>query len=74
LFVASHRGGAVAATLYSLVETCRQNNVEPKAYLADVLQRISTHPNSRIDELLPYHWKPPGKTKDVVLIDGQKAA
>ena len=54
LFVASNRGGGAAATLYSLVETCRQNGIDPKAYLADALQRISTHPNSRINELLPY--------------------
>jgi transposase len=63
LFVASHRGGETAAILYSLVETCRQNGIEPRAYLADVLQRVSTHPNTRIHELLPYNWTPPGKTQ-----------
>jgi len=74
LFVASKRGGIAAATLYSIVETCRQNSVDPKAYLADVLQRISTHPHSRINELLPYYWQPPLSTKDVALKDGQKVA
>jgi len=74
LFVASNRGGSAAATLYSLVETCRQNGIDSKAYLADVLQRISTHPNSRINELLPYHWKPPINTGEVDLMDSQKAA
>jgi transposase len=74
LFVASNQGGTVAATLYSLVETCRQNGVDPKVYLADVLQRISTHPNARIDELLPYYWEPLSKTTVVALKDSQKAA
>jgi transposase len=74
LFVASNRGGASAATVYSLIETCRQNGIDSKAYLADVLQRISTHPQSRINELLPYYWEPPGKTNDVALKNNQKAA
>ncbi|MCX7352468.1 MAG: transposase domain-containing protein, partial [Proteobacteria bacterium] len=63
LFVASHRGGETAAIFYSLVETCRQNGIEPRSYLADVLQRVSTHPNARINELLPYNWTPPVKTQ-----------
>jgi hypothetical protein len=37
-------------------ESC---DVDPVAYLRDVLLRIDTHPASRIDELLPDHWKPP---------------
>jgi transposase len=74
LFVASNRGGGAAATVYSLIETCRQNGIDSKAYLADVLQRISTHPQSRINELLPYYWEPPGKTNDVALKNNQKAA
>ncbi|MBL8676202.1 MAG: transposase domain-containing protein [Alphaproteobacteria bacterium] len=44
--------------MYTLVETCKQNKVDPYHYLADVLERILTHPNSRIKELLPYNWKP----------------
>jgi transposase len=74
LFVASQRGGVAAATVYSIVETCRQNGIDPKAYLSDVLQRLSTHPHSRINELLPYYWKPPLDTGDVVLNDGQNVA
>lgn len=74
LFVASNRGGLAAAIAYTLVETCRQNDVDPEVYLADVLQRISTHPNARIHELLPYHWKPPINTGDMASVDGQKAA
>lgn len=59
LFMGSVKGGKAAAIIYSLIETCKQNGVDPVAYLADVLGRIPTHPNKRIQELLPYHWKPP---------------
>nr|BDT35630.1 transposase domain-containing protein [Myxococcus sp. MH1] len=37
--------------------TCEANGVNPEAYLADVLLRVQTHPNSRIAELLPHEWK-----------------
>lgn len=57
LFCGSDRGGESAATLYSLVATCKRHGVEPWAYFADVLERISTHPASRIEELLPDRWK-----------------
>ena len=56
LFVGNHKGGQAAATIYSLIETCKPHNVNSWAYLKDVLSRISTHPNLRIEELLPYNW------------------
>lgn len=59
MFMGSVRGGKAAAIIYSLIETCKQNDVDPVAYFADVLARIPTHPNKRIHELLPYNWKPP---------------
>jgi len=59
MFMGSVRGGRAAAIIYSLIETCKQNDVDPVAYFADVLARIPTHPNKRIHELLPYHWKSP---------------
>lgn len=59
LFMGSVRGGRAAAIIYSLIETCKQNDVDPVAYLADVLERIPTHPNRLIKELLPYNWKSP---------------
>ena len=58
LFAASERGGRVAATLYSLVGTCKLNHIEPYAYLKDVLQRLPSHPVNRLAELLPFNWKP----------------
>lgn len=58
LFAGSDGGGERAALVYSLVETCRLNGIEPFAYLCDVIGRIAEHPISRIRELLPYHWTP----------------
>jgi transposase len=58
LFAGSDQGAKTAATLMSLCTTCKDLGAEPFAYLRDVLQRVSTHPNSRIEELLPDRWKP----------------
>jgi len=57
LFAGSERGGQAAATLYTLIESCRRAGIDPHAYLADVLVRVSSHPASRIDELTPARWK-----------------
>lgn len=59
LFVGHDEAGENIAGLYSLVATCEANGVDPQAYLTDVLPRLSTHPQSRIDELLPHRWAPP---------------
>jgi transposase len=56
LFAGSMRGGRAAATIYTLVESCKRASVDVLAYLADVLVRVATHPASRIDELLPMNW------------------
>jgi hypothetical protein len=43
----------------SLIETARLNNIEPWAYIKDILERITNgHPASRIDDLLPWNWTP----------------
>ena len=57
LFVGGQQGGEMLAIFYSVIETCRENCVNPVTYLADVLARIPTHPNKRIEELLPHNWK-----------------
>jgi transposase len=62
LFAGSDEGGRTAATLMSLCMTCKDLGVEPFAYLRDMLDRVSTHPNSRIEELLPDRWKPAEST------------
>jgi transposase len=58
LHLGSERGGRTAAVLMSLVESCRRCGVEPFAYIRDLLVRVSTHPASRIAELLPDVWQP----------------
>jgi hypothetical protein len=57
LFAGSDRGGQRAATIYSLIATAKMNDVDPQAWLADVLARIAEHPAHRIDELLPWNWQ-----------------
>ena len=57
LFAGSDRGGRRAAAMYSLIVTAKLNDVDPQAWLADVLARVAAHPNSRIDELLPWNWR-----------------
>jgi transposase len=57
LFVGSPQGGDKAALLFSLVTSCQRIGIEPWAYLKDVIDRVSTHPMSRVDELTPLGWK-----------------
>ena len=57
LFAGSDRGGMRAAAMYSLIVTAKMNNIDPQAWLADVLARIASHPASRLDELLPWNWR-----------------
>jgi transposase len=57
LFCGSDRGGERAAAMYSLIVTAKMNDVDPQAWLADVLARIAAHPAHRLDELLPWNWK-----------------
>jgi len=57
LFAGSDRGGQRAAAMYSLIVTAKMNDVDPQAWLADVLARIAEHPARRLDELLPWNWR-----------------
>jgi transposase len=56
LFCGSDRGGQRAAVMYSLIVTAKMNDVDPQAWLADVLARIAGHPVQRLDDLLPWNW------------------
>jgi transposase len=58
LFAGNDAGGVKAATLYSILSTCKRHDVNPEAYLKDVLDLVSTHPAAKIDDLLPDRWKP----------------
>jgi len=57
LFAGSDRGGQRAAIMYSLIVTAKMNDIDPQAWLADVLARIADHPAHRLDELLPWSWR-----------------
>jgi len=57
LFAGSDRGGQRAAFMYSLIVTAKLNDIDPQAWLADVLARIADHPAQKLDELLPWNWK-----------------
>jgi hypothetical protein len=59
LFAGSDRGGERAAFIYSLIVTAKMNDIDPQAWLADVLRRINDHLASQLHELLPWHWKKP---------------
>ena len=56
LFAGSDRGGERAAVMLTLIQTCRLHDVDPQAWLADVLARINDHAIHRLDELLPWNW------------------
>lgn len=58
LFAGSLRGGQRAAAIMSLIQSARLNGHDPYAYLKDVLERLPTHKNSQIGELLPHRWTP----------------
>jgi transposase len=65
LFCGSDRGGQRAAVMYSLIVTAKMNDVDPQAWLADILARIADHPAQQIDELLPWNWRAPSPAKDI---------
>jgi transposase len=57
LFAGSDRGGERAAFMYGLIITAKLSDVDPQAWLADVLTRINDLPQTRLHELLPWNWK-----------------
>ena len=66
LFAGSNRGGEHWAVIASLIETCKLIGVEPHAYLADIITRIvDGHPQSRLDQLLPWAYPPAATLKAV---------
>ena len=58
LFAGSSRGAERAAAMATLIQTAKLNDVDPQAWLADVLARIAEHPIHRLDDLLPWNWCP----------------
>ena len=57
LFAGSERGADRAALMYTLIQTAKLNDIDPQAWLADVLARIADMPRSRLGELLPWNWR-----------------
>ncbi len=57
LFAGSDRGGQRAAVMYSLIVSAKLNDVDPQGWMAYALANIATHPTSRLDELVPWHWR-----------------
>lgn len=58
LFAGSERGGDRAAFVYSLIVTAKMNDIDPQAWLADVLARLPSTTASRVPDLLPWNWQP----------------
>jgi transposase len=56
-FAGSDEGGRRAAAIYTLIATAKLNDVDPQAWLADMLARLPDHPAKRIHELLPWNWR-----------------
>ena len=54
----SEGGGKSAAIAYTLIETAKQNDVDPQAWLTDLLSRIADHKITKLDELMPWHYSP----------------
>ena len=57
LFAGSERGAERAAVVATLITTAKLNDIDPQAWLADVLARINDHAIHRLDQLLPWNWK-----------------
>jgi transposase len=55
-FLGSDSGGDRAAIVFTLIQSCKLNGVNPEAYLADLIGRVGDHPASRLDQLLPWNW------------------
>jgi transposase len=58
LFAGSERGADRAAVMATLITTAKLNDVDPQAWLADVLGRIADHTTQDLDQLLPWNWTP----------------
>ena len=58
MFAGSDNGGERAAAIYTLIESAKLNNINPQAWLTDVLKRVADHPINKIDDLLPWKFEP----------------
>ena len=58
MFAGSHRGGELAAIIYSFMATCKLQKIDPAKWLDDVLRRIPNQSGDKLIELLPQFWMP----------------
>lgn len=57
-FAGSDSGSERAAAIYTLIGSAKLNDIDPWAWLADILARLPDHAARRVDELLPWNWRP----------------
>ena len=57
MYAGTHEAAENIAALLTLTATCEANGINPELYLADVLERLPTHPQSELDDLLPHNWR-----------------
>lgn len=63
LFAGSKAGGERAAAIYTVIQTCKANGVDPQAYIADFIGKVADDwPASRWDELMPWNWVSPRRS------------
>jgi len=67
MFAGSETGGRTAAVFYSLLETCSRLGINAQEYLADIMVRVNTHPQSRIEELTPHGWKAKRESEAILI-------
>ena len=58
LFAGSDAGGETLADAMTIIETAKLHDLNPQAYLTDILGRINDHKINALDELLPWNWRP----------------
>ncbi|PDS32956.1 MULTISPECIES: transposase domain-containing protein, partial [Rhizobium] len=58
LFAGSDRGADRAAFMATLIMSAKLNDIDPQAWLADVLANIADTPTSKLEQLLPWNWTP----------------
>jgi transposase len=57
-FAGNHEAAQRNAVIYSILATCKACNINPLAYLADVLDKLPTRKVNNIEDLLPWNWQP----------------
>jgi transposase len=59
LFAGSLAGGQRAAAIYTVIETCKANDIDQQAYIADVIAKLAAGwPAARWNDIMPWNWRP----------------